>query len=348
VLFHLGELECWAGNWRYAARLAKECHDLAVRSDQAVAELRAMTLDAMVACFRGTTDAASISTASLATAEAGGDWSAVIRILKSVGVHELSIGNIEAAVNHLERGIAVTKSSGYDHRTVRIVPDAVEALIAAERLREAAPLVEKLERSGAQSHGPWALATGARCRGLLQAATGHLAEAEQSLQIAMREHQRLPRPLEQGRTLLSLGVVQRRLRRQRAARESLNGARQVFETLGAERWTERAHVELARIAGRASNPLALTPTEEQVATLVADGRTNHEVAASLFISVKTVEANLTRIYRKLGVSSRRELARRTQGTRPSAESERSFRAASVSPVPTPWPPLRPARHRPDR
>jgi DNA-binding CsgD family transcriptional regulator len=272
-----------------------------------------MTLDAMVACFRGTTDAVSISTAGLAIAEAAGDWSAMIRILKSVGVHELSIGNTQAAVDYLERGIAVTTSAGYDHRTVRIVPDAVEALIATERVPEAAPLVDKLERIGGQSPGPWVLATGARCRGLLQAATGHLAEAEASLQIAMREHQRLPRPYEQGRTLLTLGAVQRRLRQQGAARQSLNEASRIFEALGATRWTERAHAELARIAGRASNPLALTPTEEQVATLVADGRTNHEVAASLFISVKTVEANLTRIYRKLGVSSRRELARHIHG-----------------------------------
>jgi hypothetical protein len=235
-----------------------------IRSDQAVAELRAMTLDAMVACFRGTTDAASISTASLATAEDAGDWSAIIRILKSVGAHELSIGNIKAAVDHLEGAFAVTKSSGYDHRTVRIVPDAVEARIAVERWQEAAPLVDELERSAAQSHGPWALATGARCRCLLQAATGHLAEAEPSLEIAMHDHQRLPRPFEHGRTLLSSCVVQRRLRRQRAARQSLNEAHRIFETLGAERWTDRAHTELARIAGRASNQTPPSPDSPNV------------------------------------------------------------------------------------
>jgi DNA-binding CsgD family transcriptional regulator len=330
VLFHLGELECWSGDWQAATRVAKECHDLAVRSGQTVAELRAMTLDAMVACFRGTAEAASISTASLAIAEAAGDWSAMIRILKAVGVHELSIGNLEAALDHLRSGIALTKSSGYDHRTVRIVPDAVEALLAVERRDEAAPLVAELERCAATSDRPWALATGARCRGLLHAASGDLAEAEASLRVALREHERLPRPFERGRTLLSLGVVQRRLRRQRAARESLTEARRIFETLGAARWADRSRAELARIAGRASHPLALTPTEEQVAALVADGRTNHEVAGSLFISIKTVEANLTRIYRKLGVSSRRELARRMQGDQPSPHAEHRFRAPSVS------------------
>jgi DNA-binding CsgD family transcriptional regulator len=331
VLFHLGELECWSGNWELAAGVADECHDLAVRNGQAVAELRAMTLDAMVACFRGTTDAIRRSAATIASAEAAGDWSAMIRILKAVGVHELAIGSTEAAIDHFERGIALTKRLGYDHRTVRIVPDAVEALIALQRWREAAPLVDELERGGA-SNGAWALATGARCRGLLHAATGHLAEAEASLRLAMVEHERLPRPVERARTLLLLGVVQRRLRRQRAARESLDEAYRVFATLGAARWTDRARTELARIGGRASTPLALTPTEEQVARLVTDGHTNHEVAASLFISVKTVEANLTRIYRKLAVSSRRELTRRIRDTQPAAQpSSRSNSSTSRTP-----------------
>jgi DNA-binding CsgD family transcriptional regulator len=171
------------------------------------------------------------------------------------------------------------------------------------------PLVDELERRGARSGRPWALATGARCRGLLEAASGNLTDAEASLERAMCEHDRLPRPFERARTLLSLGTVQRRRRKQRAARESLDEARRTFESLGATAWAERARSELSRIAGRAATPLALTPTEAQVAKLVADGRTNPEVAATLFISVKTVEANLTRIYRKLGVSSRRQLAR---------------------------------------
>lgn len=309
VLFHLGELESWSGDWRAAACLAAECHELAVRSDQAVAELRAMTLDSMVACSRGTTEAIAISEAALRVADAAGDWPAIIRILKAVGVHELSIGNVDAAVDHLVRGITIEKSSGYDHRTVRILPDAIDALISANRSDEAAPLVEELERHGARSGRPWAAATGARCRGLLEAAAGHLAEAEVSLELAMREHDRLPRPFERGRTLLALGSVQRRARKQRAARASLREAQQLFDALGTARWEERARAELARISGRASSAVELTPTEQEVARHVADGRTNPEVAAAMFVSVKTVEANLTRIYRKLGVSSRRELTR---------------------------------------
>jgi DNA-binding CsgD family transcriptional regulator len=106
-----------------------------------------------------------------------------------------------------------------------------------------------------------------------------------------------------------MGVVLRRSKQKRRARESLGQASAIFEELGARLWVERARMELGRIGGRAPSPLDLTPTEERTVGLVAEGQTNREVAASLFLSVKTVETNLTRIYRKLGVRSRRELAR---------------------------------------
>ena len=124
----------------------------------------------------------------------------------------------------------------------------------------------------------------------------------------MCEHDRLPRPFEQARTLLSLGIVQRRAGKRAAARESLESALRRFDALGAARWADRARDRAASNCRARVPPARATPTEEQVAKLVADGQTNPEVAAALFISVKTVEANLTRIYRKLGVTSRRELA----------------------------------------
>jgi DNA-binding CsgD family transcriptional regulator len=259
----------------------------------------------MVACAGGTEDATAISTAALELAESSGDWPAIIRVLKSLGAHELALGDVDAAVGHLMQGVLVERTSGFDQRTVRIIPDAIEALIAAERSNEAAPIVAEFE----QRVGPWAAATGARCRGLFDAAAGDLPSALASLERAMREHDRVPRPFERARTLLCLGTVQRRARQQRAARESLEEACRLFESLGSAAWAARARAESSRIAGRAASRLALTPTEEQVAKLVTDGLTNAEVAASMFISVKTVEANLTRIYRKVGVSSRRELAR---------------------------------------
>jgi DNA-binding NarL/FixJ family response regulator len=94
-----------------------------------------------------------------------------------------------------------------------------------------------------------------------------------------------------------------------AARASLDEALRDLQAIGARVWCERARAEQARIGGRARST-GLTPTEERVAALVADGRSNKEVAEALFVSVRTVEANLTRIYAKLGIRSRTELASR--------------------------------------
>ena len=99
------------------------------------------------------------------------------------------------------------------------------------------------------------------------------------------------------------------MRRKAAARAALQEALEALEAMGARLWAYRARGELARIGGRAPAG-GLTPTEERVAELVAEGRSNKEVAEALFVSVRTVEANLTRIYAKLGIRSRTELASR--------------------------------------
>jgi DNA-binding CsgD family transcriptional regulator len=105
-----------------------------------------------------------------------------------------------------------------------------------------------------------------------------------------------------------MGAVQRRAKKKREARDTLTQALEIFERLGAAAWSERTRAELARIGGRAASSVGLTPTEARVAELVAAGGTNREVADALFVSVHTVEANLKRIYRKLGIRSRTELA----------------------------------------
>jgi DNA-binding CsgD family transcriptional regulator len=121
-------------------------------------------------------------------------------------------------------------------------------------------------------------------------------------------HDHLPLPFELGRTLLVRGAVERRAKRKREARDTLTKASGVFDGLGAALWADKARAELARIGGRAPSSVDLTPTETRVAELVAAGGTNREVADALFVSVHTVEANLKRIYRKLGIRSRTELA----------------------------------------
>ena len=119
----------------------------------------------------------------------------------------------------------------------------------------------------------------------------------------------------QGRTLLVLGEEQQRARRRRDARESLERAAALFDGLGARPWEERARSRIGSISGRAPARDELTPAERRVAGLVVQGHTNREVAAALFVTDRTVETHLSRIYRKLGVRSRTELARLYGGGR---------------------------------
>jgi DNA-binding NarL/FixJ family response regulator len=115
---------------------------------------------------------------------------------------------------------------------------------------------------------------------------------------------------ESARALLFLGRAQRRFRKRAAAREALEHARSTFAELGCPGWAQVAGDELARISGRRkASEGALTPTERRIAELVATGLSNKEVAAELFVTVTTVESHLSKVYAKLGIRSRTQLAR---------------------------------------
>ena len=120
-------------------------------------------------------------------------------------------------------------------------------------------------------------------------------------------------PFEHARTLLIYGTILRRAKRRHAAREAIEEALSIFESLPAPVWVEKARAEHARIGGRAAAGGGLTPSERRIAEVVAEGKTNKEAAAALFISAHTVEDALKRIYRKLGVRSRTEMSRRLNG-----------------------------------
>jgi DNA-binding NarL/FixJ family response regulator len=109
-------------------------------------------------------------------------------------------------------------------------------------------------------------------------------------------------------------ATQRRAKQKRAARESLQRALVLFDELGARLWAAKARDELARIGGRRSPAKELTETEQRVASHAAEGLSNKEIAATLYMSVHTVEAHLSRIYRKLGVRSRTQLGHRLAGS----------------------------------
>jgi DNA-binding CsgD family transcriptional regulator len=170
-------------------------------------------------------------------------------------------------------------------------------------------VLEQWEAQAQRVDIPWSLATSARCRALLEAGRGRLDDALAATDEALATHARLPMPFELARTLLVRGQIERRSKHKAAAKQSLERALAIFEELGAPLWAEKARGELARIGLRRS-PDGLTEAERRVAELAASGLTNREVAAQLFMSPKTVEANLSRAYRKLGIHSRAELGAR--------------------------------------
>jgi DNA-binding CsgD family transcriptional regulator len=148
-----------------------------------------------------------------------------------------------------------------------------------------------------------------RCRGLVAAARGDVEEAVAALEEGVAAHEAVGDDFGRGRALLALGVVRRRARQKRPARDAIEAAVAAFEEMGAFGWAARARDELGRIGGR-TRIEGLTPAERRVADLVAAGRTNAEVAAALFLAERTVASHLTHVYAKLGVRSRTELSRK--------------------------------------
>jgi DNA-binding CsgD family transcriptional regulator len=194
---------------------------------------------------------------------------------------------------------------------MRLHPDAVAGLVALGRCDEAAMLTEKLDEATAANHHPWSTVMGLRCHGLLAAARGQRAAALELLERALAGHPLLPMPFEEARTRLLLGSVLRRAGYRTDARRELETARDMFRRLGTPIQEQHAVAELDSIGGRRRLESELTPVEQRIADLVAAGQTNKEVAAATFTSVRTVESHLGRIYRKLGIRSRTELAARS-------------------------------------
>ena len=312
IRYHLAELECRAGNWDAAMEQARESRAAAQRIRMGAMSSEGHFAVGLVEAHLGRADPARLEALEgLRVAEAAGEILLLIPNLAVLGFLELSLGRPAEADAYLSRAVELERAMGVrEPAYFRIVPDEVEALVALGRLDEAEALLAPFEEAGRNLDRAWAIATGARCRALVFAARGDLAGASAAADEAVREHDRLPLPFELGRTLLVRGAVERRAKRKREARDTLTKALEVFDGLGAALWADKTRAELARIGGRAASSLDLTPTEDRVAALVAAGGTNREVADALFVSVHTVEANLKRIYRKLGIRSRTELASR--------------------------------------
>jgi ATP/maltotriose-dependent transcriptional regulator MalT len=237
--------------------------------------------------------------------------SQLLAILASwaLGLLEVSLGNYAAAEATLGPVSALLGDlSSLDPVLAIFVPDEVEALVHLGQLERAEQLLANFERKARAVSRDWALSMAARCRALLMAAHGDLEGALGVLEEALRASPGRELRIERARSLLELGRLQRRLKQRRLARASLQEAIEAFGSLSATIWAERARAELSRVGSRGA-PAGLTTTERAIANLAADGLTNQAIAERCFVNVKTVEANLARAYRKLGVSSRAQLAR---------------------------------------
>jgi DNA-binding CsgD family transcriptional regulator len=318
ILAQLGWLEYLAGRWAEASQYAEEGIEIALQTGQEPQRLFAVAVRALVQASRGDVDGTRVDAeTTLALAEDRGVTIASTLASSALGLLELSLGHHDAVHALLGPLRARLEEGGVrEPGSVRFVPDEIEALIGLGRLEEAEPLLDILERQAGQLDRASALAAAGRCRGLLAASRGDLDGALASLEKALAEHERVSMPFEHARTLLALGATRRRAKMKRPAREALEQALASFEELGAAIWAEKARAELTRIGGRPAATGQLTPTERRVAALVAEGRSNKEVAASLFVTVKTVEANLSRIYAKLGLRSRTELTHRLTADKP--------------------------------
>jgi DNA-binding CsgD family transcriptional regulator len=310
----LAWVEFWAGRWELAAEHAARAHDISIQYGLEMPQDHLPI--AVVAVHRGQFELArehSERALDLAKAEFGvrlPQHSAVL------GLVALSNADMSAADEWLDQADRHAASVGWNEPSIRWwTGDRVELLLELGRIDHAVRVLDVWEADAVRVAREWVLAHVMRCRGLVAAAHGEVDAALDFLAQAVVEHETVGDPFGRGRALLALGIVRRRIRQKRPAREAIEAALEAFETIGASGWAAKARAELGRISGR-TRAEGLTAAERRVAALVAEGRTNREVAAALFLGERTVASHLNHIYAKLGVRSRTELALRLRADEP--------------------------------
>ena len=316
LLTYLAEVECRAGNWDVAARHAQEAYEIDVESGWVLGLGHMLFPGALVAALKGDVDTArSDAEEGLRQSLRNEDMLDASCNRTVLGFLELSLSNPGAAMERLGPVLAFLDEMGSpEPGVIPCVPDAVEALVS---LGEAGRGRGTRRSSGAPGTNPRS-AVGhrhgrARGRGLLTAARGDLSAARSALEQALVEHRRVQRPIELARTLLVKGEVERRAKQKRPPAPPWS-RRLVSSRPSARRSGRRGAGRPRPCRRRGAGVQRAHPTEQRIAQLVGEGKKNREVADALFISVKTVEANLSRIFHKLGVRSRTELTRRIAGT----------------------------------
>jgi DNA-binding CsgD family transcriptional regulator len=306
---HLSEVQLRAGRWADAlanARLTLE-HARQATDPQVVAAASCIT--AMAEAVLGYhAEARSLAASGLSTAEETADFWWRIGGRAVLGLVALTEDEPEAAVEALEPAWKLMTERRLGDLTIFPVGHVLgEALLAVDRVDEAILIAETL-RACPVGDKPWCRAMASRIMALVAAGRGNHAEARREIKAALEAHADLPEPFELARTLHLAGRIERSARSWGAARAAFADALERFDQLGAARWAEKASADLSRLPGRRPANHELTAREREIGELVGAGLTNKEVAARLFVSVRTVEATLSRLYAKLGVRSRTELA----------------------------------------
>ena len=302
----LAWVEFWAGRWELASEHAVRAHDISIQYGLEMPQDHLPI--AVITVHQGLFEIAhehSQRALELVDAELA---TRIPQHRAVLGLVALSNAELSAADEWLEQADRQAASMGWREPSVRWwTGDRVELLLELGRIDDAVSLLDRWDADAVRVEREWVVAHVTRCRGLVAAANGEVETALDFLAQAVVEHETVGDPFGRGRALLALGVVKRRLRQKRPAREAIEAALEAFETVGASAWASKASAELGRISGR-TRAQGLTAAELRVASLVAEGRTNREVAAALFLGERTVASHLNHIYGKLGVRSRTELA----------------------------------------
>lgn len=304
----------WQGDFATAARAAAQAEDAAALLEDRAVRATARTASALVHAHRGHSEIARIAAREALLLFEALRWaSAFVWPSWALGIAALCEDDHES-VHALLGPLAeqVSAMGAGDPIVGLFVPDEIEALVALGHEDQARRLLDWFEGRALALKADWALALAARCTALLAARNGDLMAATAAFEAALAAHDRCPIPFERGRTLLLAGRCYRRAKRRALAISVLTEAAQLFTQIGATGWADRTRNELRRVGHRTAGADALTEGERLIAELAASGLTNREVAERAFVSVKTVEANLTRAYRKLGVRSRVGLANALQ------------------------------------
>ena len=317
---YLALVEFQAGRWDLAEGLIeRSCSTIEERLEVSGRFAYPFAWRSLIDAHRGRVDRALATLRPLVDETAGTEkawWAAIL--LSVLGFVEFAAGDHQAADRAVTRMRALLDQIGIrDGLLDRTEPFHIELLVQLGEVDRARETLTRLEQRGRLFPRTWIDAALPRARSIVTAAEGDLAAALLALETLDRDAiSRLP--FEFGCACLTKGRFHRRAKQRRAAAASFREAVEIFERLGAPTWAERAHEELDVVGPRRRAPDELTATELRIAELAATGLTNREIAKAAFMSEKTVESHLARVYRKFGIRSRAELGARMASNREAA------------------------------